>query len=68
MSLLSFLAMADMLLLDAPTANLVIAHALNALDLYQQPAQEGKAIGLVIHDINAAARCTIYEVDDDTHL
>jgi iron complex transport system ATP-binding protein len=55
MPLLSLLAMADVLLLDAPTANLDIAHALNALDLYQQPAQEGKAIGLARHDINAAA-------------
>lgn len=35
MSLLSFLAMADVLLLDAPTANLDIGHALNVVDLCQ---------------------------------
>jgi iron complex transport system ATP-binding protein len=44
------------LLLDEPTANLDIAHALDVLDLCQQLAHEGKTIGLALHDINAAAR------------
>ncbi len=52
----SLATQADVLLLDEPTANLDIAHALDVLDLCQQLAQEGKTIGLAIHDINAAAR------------
>jgi iron complex transport system ATP-binding protein len=52
----SFATQADVLLLDEPTANLDIAHALDMLDLCQQLAREGKTIGLAIHDINAAAR------------
>jgi iron complex transport system ATP-binding protein len=47
---------ADVLLLDEPTANLDIAHALDVLDLCQQLAWAGKTIGLALHDINAAAR------------
>ena len=52
----SLATQADVLLLDEPTANLDIAHALDVLDLCQQLAREGKTIGLAIHDINAAAR------------
>jgi len=52
----SLATQADVLLLDEPTANLDIAHALDVLDLCQQLAHEGKAIGLALHDINAAAR------------
>ena len=52
----SLATQADVLLLDEPTANLDIAHALDVLDLCQQLAHEGKTIGLAIHDINAAAR------------
>ena len=52
----SLATQADVLLLDEPTASLDIAHALDVLDLCQQLAHEGKAIGLAIHDINAAAR------------
>ena len=67
MSLLSFLAMADVLLLDAPTANLDIGHGLPVLDLCQQLVHEGKTIGLAMHDINTVARYTTHEVDYDTH-
>ncbi len=52
----SLATQADVLLLDEPTASLDIAHALDVLELCQQLAHEGKAIGLAIHDINAAAR------------
>jgi len=52
----SLATQADVLLLDEPTANLDIAHALDVLDLCQQLAHEGKTIGLALHDINAAAR------------
>ena len=52
----SLATQADVLLLDEPTANLDIAHALDVLDLCQQLAHEGKTIGLAMHDINAAAR------------
>jgi iron complex transport system ATP-binding protein len=52
----SLATQAEVLLLDEPTANLDIAHALDVLDLCQQLAHEGKTIGLALHDINAAAR------------
>lgn len=52
----SLATQADVLLLDEPTANLDVAHALDVFHLCQQLAQAGKAIGLVLHDINAAAR------------
>ena len=58
----SLATQADVLLLDEPTANLDIAHALDVLDLCQQLAREGKTIGLAIHDINAAARYATYLV------
>jgi len=58
----SLATQADVLLLDEPTANLDIAHALDVLDLCQQLAQEGKTIGLAIHDINAAARYATHMV------
>jgi len=58
----SLATQADVLLLDEPTASLDIAHALDVLDLCQQLAHEGKAIGLAIHDINAAARYATYIV------
>ena len=47
---------ADTILLDEPTANLDIAHALDVLDLCRKLANEGKAIALAIHDLNLAAR------------
>ena len=47
----------DAILLDEPTANLDIRHALDILDLCRTLADEGKTIGLAIHDLNLAARC-----------
>lgn len=46
----------DILLLDEPTANLDIAHALDVLELCRKLAKEGKAVGIALHDINAATR------------
>lgn len=46
----------DILLLDEPTANLDIAHALDVLELCKALAEEGKTVGIALHDINAAAR------------
>jgi ABC-type cobalamin/Fe3+-siderophores transport system ATPase subunit len=68
MSLLGLTAMAAVPWLNAPTANVDIAHAPHVLDLCPQPAHEGKTMGRAMHGINAAARCTINEVNDDTHL
>jgi iron complex transport system ATP-binding protein len=47
---------ADTILLDEPTANLDIAHALDVLDLCRKLVGEGKAVALAIHDLNLAAR------------
>lgn len=47
---------ADTILLDEPTANLDIAHALDVLDLCRKLVDEGKAVALAIHDLNLAAR------------
>ncbi len=47
---------ADTILLDEPTANLDIAHALDVLNLCRRLADEGKTIALAIHDLNAAMR------------
>jgi len=47
---------ADTILLDEPTANLDIAHALDVLDLCRKLVEEGKAVALAIHDLNLAAR------------
>ncbi|MGH9935067.1 MAG: ABC transporter ATP-binding protein [Blastocatellia bacterium] len=47
---------APILLLDEPTASLDIAHALDALNLCRELAEEGKAIAIAIHDLNLAAR------------
>ncbi len=47
---------APILLLDEPTANLDIAHALDVLGLCRELAEEGKAIAVAIHDLNLAAR------------
>lgn len=46
----------DILLLDEPTANLDIAHALDVLDLSRKLAHEGKTVAIALHDINAASR------------
>ena len=47
---------ADAIILDEPTANLDIAHALDVLDLCRKLADDGKTIALAIHDLNLAAR------------
>jgi iron complex transport system ATP-binding protein len=58
----SLATQAEVLLLDEPTANLDIAHALDVLDLCQQLTHEGKTIGLAMHDINATARYATHVV------
>jgi iron complex transport system ATP-binding protein len=52
----SLATQADAILLDEPTANLDIAHALDVLDLCRKLADDGKTIALAIHDLNLAAR------------
>ena len=52
----SLATQSDAILLDEPTANLDIAHALDVLDLCRKLADEGKTIALAIHDLNSAAR------------
>lgn len=47
---------AGTILLDEPTANLDIAHALDVLELCRRLADEGKAVALAIHDLNLARR------------
>lgn len=47
---------AGTILLDEPTANLDIAHALDVLDLCRRLANDGKVIALATHDLNSAAR------------
>ncbi len=47
---------ADVLLLDEPTANLDIAHAIDVLELCRKLANEGKTVCIALHDINASAR------------
>ena len=44
------------ILLDEPTANLDIAHALAVLRLCRALADEGRAIAIALHDLNAARR------------
>jgi iron complex transport system ATP-binding protein len=43
-------------LLDEPTSNLDIAHALDILTLCRTLARDGRAIGAALHDLNAALR------------
>jgi len=43
-------------LLDEPTANLDINHAVNTLDLVRSVVDEGRAAVAAIHDLNLAAR------------
>lgn len=47
---------APIILLDEPTANLDIAHALDVLELCRSLARESKAIAVALHDLNLAAR------------
>ena len=46
----------DVILLDEPTANLDIRHALDALALLRRLAAAGKTIIVALHDLNHAAR------------
>ncbi len=52
----SLATQANILLLDEPTANLDIAHALELLELLVKLCQQGKTIILALHDLNAAIR------------
>ena len=47
---------ADTILLDEPTANLDMAHALDVLGLCCNLADEGKTVALALYDLNLAAR------------
>jgi cobalamin transport system ATP-binding protein len=44
------------ILLDEPTANLDIAHALDVLSMCRTLAREGRAVCVALHDLNAALR------------
>lgn len=46
---------ADTIILDEPTASLDIAHTLDVLALCRTLADEGRAVGVALHDLNAAA-------------
>ncbi|MGH9338302.1 MAG: ABC transporter ATP-binding protein [Acidobacteriota bacterium] len=52
----SLATQSQILLLDEPTANLDIDHALEILELCQRLAAEGKAIMVASHDLNAVTR------------
>lgn len=53
---------AETILLDEPTANLDIAHALDVLTLCRQLADEGRAVVVALHDLNAAATYATHAV------
>lgn len=53
---------AQTILLDEPTANLDIAHALDVLTLCRKLADEGRAIVTALHDLNAAATYATHAV------
>ena len=46
----------NIILLDEPTANLDIAHALGLLQLLKELTQEGKTVALSTHDMSLAKR------------
>ena len=46
----------DTILLDEPTANLDVAHALDILDLCRELAGDGKTVVIAVHDLNLARR------------
>jgi len=52
----AFAQNAPLLLLDEPTANLDINHAINTLDLVRTVVDEGTAAVAAIHDLDLAAR------------
>jgi iron complex transport system ATP-binding protein len=49
---------ARVLLLDEPTANLDVEHALDVLELCRALVREGQAIAIATHDLNAVLRYT----------
>jgi iron complex transport system ATP-binding protein len=53
---------AETILLDEPIANLDIAHALDVLTLCRTLADEGRAIVVALHDLNAAATYATHAV------
>lgn len=46
----------EVILLDEPTASLDIEHAIEILDLCRQLSNDGQAVAVAIHDLNAVAR------------
>ena len=48
----------EFILLDEPTANLDVEHAIRILDLCAALARAGKAVVLATHDLNAVVRYT----------
>jgi len=46
----------SLLLLDEPVNHLDLRHQVQALDLLTQQARQGKAVCMVLHDVNLAAR------------
>ena len=52
----SLVAEPEFILLDEPTANLDIQHALDILDLCQALARQGKTIVVATHDVNLVTR------------
>jgi cobalamin transport system ATP-binding protein len=53
---------AETILLDEPIANLDIAHALDVLALCRTLADEGRAVAMALHDLNAAATYATHAV------
>jgi iron complex transport system ATP-binding protein len=53
---------AETILLDEPTANLDIAHALDVLTLCRALADDGRAVVVALHDLNAAATYATHAV------
>ena len=47
---------AQVILLDEPTSNLDIDHSLETFKLLKDLANEGKAVAVALHDLNAVAR------------
>ena len=52
----SLATQADAILLDEPTSSLDIDHSLETLWLLKELANEGKAVAVALHDLNAVAR------------
>jgi len=52
----SLATQANVLLLDEPTANLDVDHGLEVLELCRSLADEGRAVVIAMHDLNAVCR------------